>query len=306
VFLEVENVATIIDYGFSHIAVNVADFQEFDHSVKDSVAVPYNKNDKALLGVDKMLVDKRIPVGVSTEIGFTYGISGRKSNPVYDFFKLLMSILFVLFNKNRVKEASEIFEPLFRVFNSKDAFTSENIYSYSEYFGGLIEQEEKHLNINIQEYVNKCIDIANSKFPGMVHKKYNESYSFDCTSPKNLCLKRYDSKYTKKNPIQTIDLYNNSLQSIYYNETKTNTEYDQEVIKNAIKEYIGDIQMNIDNLTKTYSLVRYLYEELITNISNNLTNKKRKQSALDNYNILTEYIVHINNFTFKRFFYFYK
>jgi hypothetical protein len=299
VFLEVENVATIIDYGFSHIGVNVGNFDEFDHSVKDSVAVPYNKNDKALLGLDKMVVDKRIPVGVATELGFTYGISGRKSNPAYDFFKLLMSILVALFNKNRVKESSEIFEPLFRVFNSKDAFTPDVIYSYSEYFGALIEQEDSHLNINIQEYVNKCIDIANSKFPGMVHKKYNESYSFDCASPKNLCLKKYDSKYTKKNPIQTIDLYNNSLQSIYYNETKTNTEYDQEVIKNAIKEYIGDIQMNIDNLTKTYSLVRYLYEELITNISNNLTNKKRKQSALDNYNILTEYIVHINNFTFE-------
>lgn len=305
-FLEVEHVATIIDYGFSHIAVNVSNFDEFEHSVKDSVPVPYNKNDKALLGVDKMVVDKRIPVGVATELGFTYGISGRKSNPSYDFFKLLMSILFGLFNKNRVKEASDIFEPLFRVFNAKDPFTSDTIYSYSEYFGGLVEQEEKHLNINIQEYVNKCIDIANSKFPGMVHKKYNESYSFDCTSPKNLCLKRYDSKYTKKNPLQTIDLYNSSLQSIYYNETKTKTEYDQDVIKNAIKEYVDEIQMNMDILNKTYSNVRYLYEELISVISSKIDivkNKKRKriteQTALDNYNILTEFIVHINNFDFK-------
>jgi hypothetical protein len=305
-FLEVENVATIIDYGFSHVSVNVDSFDEFDHSVKDSVSVPYNKNDKALLGMDKMIVDKRIPIGVSTELAFTYGISGRKSNPAYDFFKLLMSILSILFQQNRVREASEVFEPLFRAFNSKDPFTTETIFSYSEYFGGLIEQEGQQLNINIQEYVNKCIDIANSKFPGMIHKKYNESYSFDCTSPKNLCLKKYDSKYTKKNPIQTVDLYNNSLISIYYNETKTKTEYDQEIIKLAIKDYIDEIQTNIDILSKTYSIVRQLYEELISTISNNIDitkNKKRKrisgQMTLDNYNILSEFIVHINNFDFR-------
>jgi hypothetical protein len=140
----------------------------------------------------------------------------------------------------------------------------------------------------------------------MIHKKYNESYSFDCTSPKNLCLKKYDSKYTKKNPIQTVDLYNNSLISIYYNETKTKTEYDQEIIKLAIKDYIDEIQTNIDILSKTYSIVRQLYEELISTISNNIDitkNKKRKrisgQMTLDNYNILSEFIVHINNFDFR-------
>ena len=299
IFLEVENVATIIDYEYSHISVNVSDLEEFDHSVKDSVPVPYNKNDKTLLGVDKMVVEKKIPIGVASEIAFSVGISGRKPNPMYDFFKLLLSILFSLFNYNRITEA-KMFEPLFRFFNSTDPFTKEVIMKYNESFGGLIEQENFPLNLDPQEYLNRCMDIATSKFPGMVHKKYNNSLSFDCSSPKNLCLKKYDSKFSRKNPLQTVDIYNQSLVSIYYNELKSENKYDEDVITRAIKEYINDLKINMDDLAETFMYIKKLFELMIKTVYDNITHNKKKrgigQRSLNIYNVLSEFLTNIDKF----------
>lgn len=300
VYLEVENVATIIDYGYSHMSIST---NEFEHSYKDSVNIPLNENDKKLLGTDKLVANKKVPFGVIGKKEFLFGILGKKSSPNYDFFKLLTMIIYGLYLNKRQSDIM-LFEPLFRFFNSKDPFNAKTIEQYYTNYSALIEKSTELNQLNPSEFVTKCLEIASKKFPNMVHTRYNGSFSFDCSTPNNLCLKKNGNLANES--INSADFYNDSLISIYYNTIKEKKKYESTIIKEAFSKYLEELQYSMNNIGAVFDNIKKNYLMLHDIILNNLgldfnviskRRKIKKVKELNIYNILFEFLANISDFS---------
>jgi hypothetical protein len=197
-----------------------------------------------------------------------------------------------------------LFEPLFRFFNSKDPFNAKTIEQYYTNYSALIEKSTELNQLNPSEFVTKCLEIASKKFPNMVHTRYNGSFSFDCSTPNNLCLKKNGNLANES--INSADFYNNSLISIYYNTIKEKKKYDSTIIKEAFSKYLDELQYSMNNIGAVFDNIKKNYLMLHDTILNNLgldfnviskRRKIKKVKELNIYNILSESLANISDFS---------
>lgn len=256
-------VATIVDLGLSSGSVDISKLEDYKHHIQEHDKIKLNKNDKKLLGKEIIHVDKTVKLGVSdVDLFAVSGIIAKKSNPLRDFFKLLVNLLYDLFHSDRQEDAM-VFKPVFEYFNKTDKLSKETIDIYMrEGYGYLIEGVSDKLDISHEGFISHIISITNKLYPEMIEKNYEGGITFDCSQPNNLCLRASDNKHSTTKDVDTKYIYNTSLVSIYYNTKTHKTQYSQQEVKDAVDRYYNMLKQDIESVDNIYKECEKLYKDL--------------------------------------------